>query len=34
LICGICKLVQTPATYEVSLVKRRGQRFESAPRLF
>jgi hypothetical protein len=33
-LCGICKLLQTPATHELSLVKRLGQRFESARRLF
>jgi hypothetical protein len=31
---GICNPVQTPATPELSLVKRLGQRFESARRLF
>src|SRR5215207_3389821 len=32
-LCGICKPVQTPATTDRTLVKRLGQRFESAPRL-
>jgi hypothetical protein len=32
-LCGICKPVQTPATHELSLVKRVDQRFESAHRL-
>ncbi len=33
-MCGICKPLQPPATHELSLVKRRGERFESARRLF
>ncbi len=33
LVCGICKLVQSAATPDRTLVKRLGQRFESARRL-
>src|SRR5215217_5121189 len=33
-LCGICKPLQTPATLDRILVKRLGQRFESARRFF